>query len=146
MTDPRRADLAKIHLAAKALRMDDETYRGMLRQVAGVESAAALSPTGRGKVLAHLKRLGWTPRRRAVHNATDWRRPRIAKITAIWCALADAGVVRNRSEQAMVTWCANITRKPKLEWASSVDLNRCVEGLKSWARREAVKLAAELDD
>lgn len=52
--DQRRRDLARIHLAAKELGMDDEQYRAMLWTVARVESAADLDAVGRRAVLAHL--------------------------------------------------------------------------------------------
>lgn len=142
MSDPRTADLAKIHIARKDLGLDEDTYREIIRDVgkAASGSAADLTPAGRARVLGRFRERGWQPRRRAVRQSTDWRRPRIKKITALWCALADAGVVQNRSEASMVKWCAGITRKPKLEWADSDDLNRCIEGLKDWARRERVQL------
>ena len=58
--DPRRtAELAKIHIAKKELGMDEETYRAMLRSVAGVESAAKLTARGRQKILDHLRHCGW---------------------------------------------------------------------------------------
>ncbi len=63
MSDPRRrAKLAQIHIARQDLGLDEETYRAMLRGVAGVDSSADLTPTGLAKVLDHLRRLGWRPK------------------------------------------------------------------------------------
>ncbi|MCG8993239.1 regulatory protein GemA [Laribacter hongkongensis] len=56
------AALAKIHIAKKALAMDDATYRAMLQSVAGVSSSKALSDDGVTRVLAHLQRCGWKPK------------------------------------------------------------------------------------
>lgn len=50
----RRRELAKIHVAKKQLGMDEDIYRGMLRAVAGAESAADLDVQGRRRVLGHL--------------------------------------------------------------------------------------------
>ena len=61
----RQKDLAKIHIAKKQLGLDDATYREMLLQVAGVESAADLNAAGRRQVLAHLGRSGFSARRRS---------------------------------------------------------------------------------
>lgn len=58
----RAASLAKIHIARKDLGLDEETYRALLREVAGVDSAADLTPTGLARVLDHLRRLGWRPK------------------------------------------------------------------------------------
>lgn len=58
----RKTDLAKIHIAKKDLGLDDDTYRHMLQEVAGVTSSAELSERGLAKVLAHLRGLGWKPK------------------------------------------------------------------------------------
>lgn len=54
----RRADLAKIHIAKKQLGLDDETYRAMLFEVAGVSSSADLDDKGRDTLLRHMERVG----------------------------------------------------------------------------------------
>lgn len=59
--DHRNSDLAKIHLAKKALAMTDEDYRAMLWTQGRVHSAADLDHTGRQRVLAHLKACGFKP-------------------------------------------------------------------------------------
>jgi phage gp16-like protein len=47
----RRAQLAKIHVLKKELGLDDDSYRQMLQNVAGVRSAADLDANGRRRVL-----------------------------------------------------------------------------------------------
>lgn len=59
--DHRNGDLAKIHVAKKALNMTDEDYRAMLWTQGRVHSAADLDHTGRQRVLAHLKACGFKP-------------------------------------------------------------------------------------
>lgn len=59
MKTNRHADLAKIHLAKKDLQIDDEQYRDILWTLARVRSAADLDPSGRAKVLAYFRQLGW---------------------------------------------------------------------------------------
>lgn len=57
--DPRRAnDLARIHMAKKALGLEDDTYRSLLKATTGKDSASALGPGERWKVLCELGRLG----------------------------------------------------------------------------------------
>ena len=48
--DQKRRDLAKIHIARKELGMEEEDYRAMLQDVAGVGSSADLTVAGRSKV------------------------------------------------------------------------------------------------
>lgn len=94
MTD-RRNELAKIHVAKKALGLDDDTYRAMLWAVARVRSAKDLDAAGRAKVLDHLKARGFKPApKRGSHpgrphniNSAD-RGPLLRKIEAL---LADSG-------------------------------------------------------
>ena len=63
--DQRTAELAKIHIGAKQLGLDGDSYREMLQAVAGVRSAADLDAAGRRAVLEHLRRCGAQgPRRR----------------------------------------------------------------------------------
>lgn len=50
----KQSELAKIHIAKKQLGLDDDTYRAMLKQVAGVISAKDLTAQGRTNVPYHL--------------------------------------------------------------------------------------------
>jgi hypothetical protein len=68
------------------------------------------------------------------------RRGQWGKIIALWCVLADAGVVRERAEAAMLAWCKSLTREDRIEWAGAGSLSRCIEGLKDWALREKVDI------
>jgi phage gp16-like protein len=56
--DKRRRDLAAIHASAKALNMDQDTYRSMLERLTGKRSSADLSAGQRSDVLAEMQRLG----------------------------------------------------------------------------------------
>jgi phage gp16-like protein len=63
----RNAELAKIHVAKRDLRMEDDAYRDMLWTVARVRSAKDLDAGGRAKVLDHLKACGFAPKRGKPH-------------------------------------------------------------------------------
>ena len=93
-----RAELAKIHMAAKALGMDttdpspNSDYRAMLRQHGGKTSAGELDAAGRARVLDHLRRAGAqaTPRKRvAQHPGTPHNLGREAMLQKIEAYLAD---------------------------------------------------------
>lgn len=138
-----------IHAGLKSLGWADDgaEYQGLLQRhgaqvVDGRYSKSTLTIGGLMAVVDDMKRNGFKPIRSkpSPESSTDWRAARIAKITALWCTLADAGVVRERGEPAMVKWCARLTKKARLKWATSADLNQCIEGLKDWAQREGVKL------
>lgn len=152
MEKPRQKDdryrLYKLlEVGKRELRMDDDSFRAMLARHGATEkdghpSRQTMSIPDLDAALREMRAKGFKPRPRRgrARNMEDWRAERIKKITALWCALADAGVVHNRSEKAMVAWCAGITKKARLQWTTTVDLNNCIEGLKRWAAREGVKL------
>ena len=80
-SDRRARELARIHVAAKQLNLDRETYEALLLRVAGVRSAADLTPRGRGAVIAELERLG-APRPRS-QGAPKGEHPMLAKVGAL---------------------------------------------------------------
>ncbi len=57
--DFKQRQLAKIHIAKKALGLDDDTYRAVLRKVGGVDSSKMLTPLGRAKVIKYMTDNGW---------------------------------------------------------------------------------------
>ncbi|NVK42134.1 MAG: regulatory protein GemA [Oceanospirillaceae bacterium] len=91
----KKADLAKIHIAKKQLNMDDETYRAMLQNVAGVRSSKDLNAQGRTAVLNHLRTCGVKFKRSKAkpypgkpHNMTE-------QMTKIEALLSDMGLSWN---------------------------------------------------
>ena len=82
-TDKRKRDLVLIHVAKRQLQLDDATYRALLRRVAGVDSAAKASATGRARILAEFERLGWTPRRKHRPRPSNDREFMCRKIRAM---------------------------------------------------------------
>ena len=113
---PRSAALAKIHIGAAALGMirtgDDEAYRIMLHQVAGVRSAKDLDGTGIHKVLAHLRACGWKDLSHRPASGAGGHVPALgagryqkgtpaALIRWLWTQLARAGLVDDESDHAL---------------------------------------------
>lgn len=87
----RNPALAKIHIAKKQLQLDDDTYRVMLQNVAGVSSSKDLTDAGVTKVLAHLQRCGWKPKATAkVGKNPSVGRGRKALVGKIEALLAEA--------------------------------------------------------
>lgn len=129
------------------LAMSEDAYRALLARHGASErqgriSASTMTLASLEAALAELRSKGFKPQpaRGSAHRVRDDRIGLIKKITAVWCALADAGVVRSRGEAAMVKWCATHTGVARLQWANKADLVRAVEALKLWAARERVQL------
>lgn len=55
----RKQDLKVIHTGKRALGMEEDSYREMLRRVTGKSSSAEMTPNERWKVIQELRRLGF---------------------------------------------------------------------------------------
>ena len=125
--DPRVVDLAKIHLAKKALGMDDSVYRAMLYAIAGVDSAKTLDDSDRGKVLRHLRRLGWRPQRA--------QRGQERLIRKLWSELYALGAVRYPEDQALNAYVKRMVGVAGVHRLTVKQGQTVIESLKAWRRR-----------
>lgn len=151
--DRRRAELAKIHIAAKELGWiragDKSQYIDHLFTVCRVRSAADLDEYGRRKFLDHLRACGWPlkpQKREPVKKTGSASDGQIRLIRHIWICLADAGVVRVRSEKGLRSYVEKQTKSldPNGHGYSAPELlpkaaaYSIIEHLKQWAKRENV--------
>ena len=136
---PSRADLAKIHIAKKELGLTDEAYRDILRVQFKRESAAKLTPGQAGMLLGHFRSLGWKPKSQmALPGVQPPADGKSKKIQALWITLHKAGVIRDGSDKAMLSFVKRITRTDRLQWATDAQKSMVIEALKAMARREGV--------
>jgi phage gp16-like protein len=127
----RRADLAKIHLAKRELRLDEPSYRALLRAVTGVDSAAGLDASARHKLLAHLRTLGFVARRTPVLASPGQCR----KIRWLWLDLHRRGLVRDSGPKALDRYVQRMTGVPVLKRLPSAPASKIIETLKQWRQR-----------
>lgn len=123
-----------IHVAKRDLRMDEDSYRAMLRQIGGAESSSAMNVPKLETVLEHMKRCGFKvrPKRgdRPFSNA-----PQDKKIRAIWLDLHAMGAVKNPSEAALAAFVKRMTGVEALQWLSAAQASKVIEELKKWRDR-----------
>lgn len=139
MTDLRRKkELAKIHVAKKALGLDDDTYRTVLIRVTGRESAGDLNQFQRTKLLEEMKALGFKdekrPPRRAGTRPAD-ASPEAAKIRALWLALYQLGAVEDSREAAIAAYVKRMTGKDAMQFLSQRDVAKVINTLRAWCDR-----------
>lgn len=149
---------AAIHVAKKQLRLDDETYRDILQRVTGKSSSADMSPAERSSVLAEFRRLGFemTPpatrvnpyrpsekgaderaEQRQRRGAMDLQGPYAGKIRALWIAGWHLGVVKDRTDTALVAFVRRQTGIDHVSWVrDQKDAMKAIEALKKWLARE----------
>ncbi|MGB0732447.1 MAG: gp16 family protein [Pontibacterium sp.] len=130
----RKAALAQIHIAKKQLGMDDDTYRAMLSSVTGKNSAADMHISELYKVLAHLKKCGFTAKKTAKHgkrpNPTASRKALMGKIEAL---LADGNYHWNYAHGM----AKRMFKVDKVDWLDEQQLHKLVAALEYNARRQA---------
>ena len=146
------AELAKIHIAKKALGLDDDTYRALLRKIIdlnpahitalgktkafeGVISAKYLTVKGRTAVLEHLKAAGFTGKAAypgRPHNTDSSTAGTAAQLRKIEALLADAG----RPWAYATAMATRMYKKSKLEFCNSQELAGLITGLTKNATRE----------
>ena len=91
--DPKKLVRA-LQTGRRKLGMTDEEYRGLLSSVTGgrTTSSKELSGEELARALAALRKAGF-------RTTAD---PQIRKIKSLWYEMHDLGIVRNRSDQAIV--------------------------------------------
>ena len=136
---PSKAALAKIHIAKKELGLSDEVYRDILKIQCGRTSSAKLTPMQAEQLLRHFKKLGWQPK--AAQKLPGMDIPsdgQSQKILALWISLHQAGVIKDRSDKALLAFVKRMTHKDHLRWCDGQDKHKIIEALKDWAKREDV--------
>lgn len=141
----RRARLAQIHLARKALGLDEDTYRDLLERLTGSRSSGTLDPRKLDVVLTEFRRLGWKAAPpRGARPASG--KAQVRMIRAIWRDLS--AYVEDPSEAALRVFCQRQTKTAvhpdgiaAPEFLDAEQGNRVAEGLKAWLRREKARAA-----
>ena len=151
----RQTELAQIHIAKKQLGLDDDTYRMMLANLTGKDSTKDMDISERYKVLAHLKKIGFKPKkgkkRLSPKGGVGDQRD---KIRAIWIDMYKDGFIQDGSENALDAWVSRMTKNHRegridsITWLRDVEQAQFVlEALKKWQLRErrAARKAAEAE-
>ncbi|ARA75085.1 GemA protein [Pectobacterium brasiliense] len=126
-----------IHIAKRNLQLDDDTYRQLLITVTGKSSTRDMTVPQLDNVLNAMKKRGF--KIKAAKKASSTRplddSPQSRKIRSLWLAMADAGIIRDRSEAALARWVKRETGVDSLQWLNSEQASVIIEKLKQWQRR-----------
>lgn len=145
--DPRKRELALIHMAKAHLGLSEADYRYVIAQVTGTEktSAADLTAIEREKLLRHFKAKGFKVKAKPAAQR-PLRDPQHKKLRAMWYALADVSAVERPADAqacdvAIETWAKRqlasspLGKLDALRFATGAQLNKLIEDMKAWGLR-----------
>lgn len=128
--------IAALHVAKKALGLDDDSYRDALRQVTGKSSSADMTEAERARVLERFRDLGFKAGSTGGRKRLEGRFA--GKLQALWIAGWNLGLVRDRDDRALVSF---VKRQTGIEHVRFLrhgeDAMKAIEALKSWLARGA---------
>ncbi|MBI1407320.1 MAG: DUF1018 domain-containing protein [Caulobacter sp.] len=133
--DPRAPMIAKVHMGAKALGLDDDTRRALMVRVGGKSSAAEMTTAELGKVLDEYRRQGWGASKPARLKKKAADHPVAGKARAMWISLHQLGVVRDPSETALEAFARRQLQVEVFQWADQGLAYKLIEALKAMAER-----------
>ena len=137
----KRGLITKIHVAKSQLNMDEDSYRNLLHRVTGANSCSAMNVDQLERVMDEMKAKGFkvkkTPAGRRLSPKS--KGSEIDKVRAIWITMYQHGFVRDGSESALDAYTFRIANVSHVGWLKDAKLERVLESLKNWHRREMSK-------
>jgi phage gp16-like protein len=147
--------IGAIHAVKARLGLDDAAYRDVIEALTGQRSAKGLTAPQAARVLDHFNGLSGQPRstfksglpdalprqagpgRGAAAGALALDGAYAPKLRALWITAHDLGIVRDRTDAALVSFVARQTGIVHTRWLRDpADAARVIEALKSWISRE----------
>jgi len=114
----RRAEIAKIHIAAKRLGLDENTYRAFLMREGGASSAAELDQAGRSKVLDAFKAAGFIEGHVQIAKLEDFDdpEPQMRLVRCLWADLAALNALGDASDKALRSLIKRTAKVDSIRW------------------------------
>lgn len=139
---PTRNQIIKIHALKGSLKLDDDTYRDILRGY-GVKSSTKLTIVKADQLIDDLvikaTAAGVWEKRKPAAKAKTTRKladdDQSKMIRGIWIELHEMGVVKDSSEKALASYVKRMTRIEDLRWLDVKQAQLVIEALKKWRKR-----------
>lgn len=127
--------ISTIHVLKAKAAFDDDTYRDFLERRTGKRSAKDLSVSEASRVIEALREIAGQGPKGAVAGLDA---PVGGKLRALWIAGYDLGVVRDRTDRAMLSFLERQTGVSHTRFLQDPRAGTAaIEGLKSWLKRSA---------
>lgn len=139
MSTASPAQIGAIHSIAKRLGMTEGERRDLIAGAAGGKTSCRQLTQGEAiRVIDRLKTIQGGASGAATGGAADLTGPFAAKLRALWLSGWHLGVVRDRSDKALLAFVARQTGIEHTRWLRAAgDAARAIEGVKAWLAREA---------
>lgn len=129
------SSLATIHIGKKALGIDEDTYRAMLVRLTGKQSAKEMTENERIKVIEAMRQQGFKKTSKPTQKRLEGKYA--PKLQALWIASWNLGLVKNRTDEALMSF---IKRQTGIDHARFLrypdDAAKVIEALKTWLARD----------
>lgn len=127
--------ISTIHVLKAKAAFDDDTYRDFLERRTGKRSAKELSVPEASRVIEALREVAGQGPKGAVAGLDG---PIGGKLRALWIAGYDLGIVRDRTDRAMLSFLERQTSVSHVRFLKDSRAGTsAIEGLKSWLERAA---------
>ncbi|WP_258593402.1 regulatory protein GemA [Mesorhizobium sp. AR07] len=124
--------LAAIHVANKHLCLDDDAARDLYERVTGKRSLRQMNDREHQRIIEEQRRQGFKPAEKGLQG------PFAKKLQALWIAAWNLGIVRDRTDAAMLSF---VKRQTSIEHTRFLldadDAAKAIDALKAWMTREA---------
>lgn len=129
----RKSLLAKVHIAKKELGLDDDTYRMILTETVGKNSASKCTERQLIKVVEAFKEKGWknSPKKKFRNTKDALRR----KVYALWGELQKLGTVKSNDKTALDNFVKKHTGIDSVNFLDENPAIKMIEILKAWITR-----------
>lgn len=133
---------AKIHVVCKQLGIQENDRRDLYERVTATEtqpgkrSLTQMNFSEQKLVVKELNRLGFKPTSTGVRKRLEGKYA--PKLQALWIAAWNLGLIRNKSDQALLAFVKRQTKVDHTRFLRHAeDANKAIEALKGWMAREA---------
>lgn len=127
--------ISTIHVLKAKAAFDDDTYRDFLERRTGKRSAKELTTSEAGRVIEDLRSVAGEAGIRGAIAGLDSAIG--GKLRALWIAGYNLGIVRERTDRAMLAFLQRQTGVSHVRFLKDAQAaSSAIEGLKSWLQRD----------
>lgn len=132
---------AAIHVGLKQLGIVDDDARDLYERVTRKRSLKLMTSNEHQAVISELRRLGFEPSNARSNGSRNALQGRFAKqLQAYWIDLWNLGLVRDRTDAALITFVRRQTRIDDPKWVlDAATAAKAVEAMKGWMARPVNK-------